>query len=319
MKPLFITEEEVRELVSLSETIEILERAFRMQTSGEAVNLTRQRLATGKVFLHILGGALPDYFGYKAYTVGAEGARFLFHLFDSITGTLVALMQADVLGQIRTGAATGLGTRFLANEDARVATLFGAGWQAESQLEAMAEVRALERVWIVNRTPARAEAFIEKMKSRVDVELRRAASPEEAVSESQIVTTITGSREPVLFGSWVRPGTHVNAAGGNMLLRKEVDGELVSRADLIVVDSIEQARIECGELLGVVTTGRRHWDEIAELRDVVAGRVARKSSGEITFFKSQGIGLEDVALGSVVYHRAKEKGIGRELDLGEAL
>jgi ornithine cyclodeaminase/alanine dehydrogenase len=315
MKPLFITDDEVRDLVSVSETVDILGTAFAQQASGQAVNLTRRRLATGKVFLHILGGAVGAYFGYKAYTVGAGGARFLVHLFDSGTGQLVSLMQADVLGQIRTGAATGLGTRCLSRKDARVATLFGAGWQAQSQLEAMAAVRSLERVWIVNRTPEKAERFIESMSPRVDAELRRATSPEEAVGASQIVTTITGSREPVLYGSWIRPGTHVNAAGGNMLLRKEVDGEVVSRAGLIVVDSIEQARIECGEFLGVLTTGRRHWDEIVELKDVVAGRIERQSDEEITFFKSQGVGLEDVALGAVVYERARERGMGRDLDL----
>jgi ornithine cyclodeaminase/alanine dehydrogenase-like protein (mu-crystallin family) len=315
MNPLFVTEDDVRALVSVPETVDILERAFRAQTTGEARNLTRTRLATGKVFLHILGGAVGPYFGYKAYTVGPGGARFLFHLFDSGTGDLLALMQADVLGQIRTGAATGLGTRFLARQDASVATLFGAGWQAESQLEAMAAVRNLERVWIVNRTPDKAARFIEKMGPRVNAQLIRATSPEDAVSGSQIVTTITGSREPVLFGSWIRPGTHINAAGGNMLLRKEVDGTAVSRSDLIVVDSIEQARIECGEFLGVMSTGRRSWDEIVELDDVVTGRAGRRSEGEITFFKSQGVGLEDVALGALVYERAVERNIGRRLDL----
>lgn len=315
MKPLFITEDDVRDLVSVAETVDILASAFQRQVSGEAVNLTRRRLATGKVFLHILGGSVGDYFGYKAYTVGGGQARFLFHLFDGKTGELVSLMQADVLGQIRTGAATGLATRLLAREDARVATLFGAGWQAQSQLEAMNAVRKLERVWIVNRSPEKAARFIEKMQKRVDAELVRSDSPEEAVSDSQIVTTITGSREPVLFGAWMAPGSHVNAAGGNMLLRKEVDGEVVTRADLIVVDSIEQARIECGEFLGVVTTGRRHWDEIAELKDVVARRIVRTSDDEITFFKSQGVGLEDVAIGAVVYERALEAGRGRPLEL----
>ena len=315
MKPLFIREEEVGQLVSVSETIDILEKAFVGQTSGKAVNLTRRRLATGKAFLHILGGAVGDYFGYKAYTVGAGSARFLFHLFDSKTGELVSLMQADTLGQVRTGAASGLATRYLAPADATVATLFGAGWQAESQLEAICAVRALERVWLVNRDPEKARRFIEKMTPRVGADVRPAKSAEDAVSGSHVVTTITNSREPVLFGSWIRPGTHVNAAGGNMLLRKEVDGEVVSRARLLVVDSIEQARIECGEFLGVLTTGRRYWDEIVELKDVASGRIGRDADGDITFFKSQGVGIEDVALGAIVYERARERGLGRELDL----
>lgn len=316
MKPLFIREKDVSALASVAETVDVLENAFIQQISGSAVNLVRRRLATGKVFLHILGGSIGEYFGYKAYTVGSSGAEFLFYLFDATTGQMVSFMQADTLGQIRTGAATGLATRCLARPDARVATLFGAGWQAQSQLEAIAAVRRLDRVWVVNRTPEKAERFIEKMRARVDVEIRRAESPEEAVAGSHIVTTITGSREPVLMGSWIRPGTHINAAGGNMVLRREVDGSVISGAQLLVVDSIEQARIESGEFLGVMTTGRRSWDEMVELKDVVAGRVTRQSHEDITFFKSQGIGLEDVALGALVYERAKKQGLGEEIDLG---
>jgi ornithine cyclodeaminase/alanine dehydrogenase-like protein (mu-crystallin family) len=315
MRPLYIGEAEVQSLVSVGETIDVLERAFAAQATGDAVNLTRRRLATGKVVLHMLGGSVGRWFGYKAYTVGGGAARFLFHLFDGATGELVSIMAADALGQIRTGAATGLATRLLAREDARVATLFGAGWQAQSQLEAMVAARDLERVWIVNRTPDKAARFIEKMSSRVDAELRRAENAERAVGESQIVTTMTGSREPVLFGAWLQAGTHVNAAGGNMLLRKEVDGSVVSGAGLVVVDSIEQARVECGEFLGVTATGRTHWDQIVELRDVVAGRVTRTSPDQITFFKSQGVGLEDVAIGGLIYERAREQGLGRPLEM----
>ena len=194
-------------------------------------------------------------------------------------------------------------------------TLFGAGWQARSQLEAVAAVRDLDRVFVVNRTPDKAERFISKMAPRVGAELVRASSPEEAVRNSDIVTTITGSREPVLFGEWLRPGTHINAAGGNMLLRKEVDGGVITASHLLVVDSIEQAHLESGEFLGVMTTGRRYWDELVELKDVVSGRVKRTSGDDITFFKSQGVGLEDVALGVLLYERARERGVGSELDL----
>jgi alanine dehydrogenase len=316
MSPLFLSEDDIRPLTSTREAIGVLENAFRQQTTGEATILPRRRLATERVFLHMLGGAVPGFFGYKAYTTGAGKPQFLFYLFETGTGRLVSIMQADVLGQMRTGAATGLATRLLARSDARVATIFGAGWQAQSQLEAMDEIRDLERVWIVNRTPERAARFIEEMSQRVKPELKAADSPEAAVRGSDIVTTITGSREPVLFGTWLKAGCHVNAAGGNMMLRREVDPATILAAERVVVDSIEQARLECGEFVGVFGTGRRHWDEIMELKDVVRDGRGRQSSDGITFFKSQGVGLEDVALGVLVYRRAREKGVGRELDLG---
>lgn len=315
MSTLFLTEDDVAGLVSVPETIDILSTAFAEQTTGGATTLPRRRLATDRIFLHMLAGAVPGYFGYKTYATGRKKPQFYFHLFDSTTSDLIAIMQADALGQIRTGAATGLATRLLSREDSDVATLFGAGWQARSQLLAMDAVRKLKKVWIVNRTPEKAAKFIETMAPQVEAELEAARSPEDAVRGSRIVTTITGSREPVLFGKWLEPGTHVNGAGGNMILRREVDSETIFKSDRIVVDSIEQAKIEGGELISTIGHGRRHWDEVVELKDVVQGYGGRQTDEDITFFKSQGVGMEDVALGAVVYERARKQGLGRELDI----
>jgi alanine dehydrogenase len=316
MQPLFLADKDVEGLTSVGEAIGVIETAFRQQATGEAANLPRHRLATERTFLHLLAGAVPGYFGYKVYTTGAgKRPRFLFYLYDARTAALVAVMDADRLGQIRTGAATGLATRLLAREDSEVATLIGAGWQAQSQLLAMDTVRKLRRVYIVNRTPEKAEKFMELMAPQVKAELEQASSREAAVGESHIVTTITASREPVLLGKWLKSGTHVNAAGANMLMRREVDADVIFKADRIVVDSIEQAHIECGELLPVLGHGRRHWDEVQELKDVVRAGPRRRNSEEITLFKSQGIGLEDVALAALVYERARDQGVGRVLNL----
>jgi len=226
------------------------------------------------------------------------------------------MIEADTLGQKRTGAATGLATRLLAKPDATDLTLFGAGWQAESQLLAIAAVRQLKRVWIVNRNPERRQAFIEKMQPQVKAQLLGASAPEQAVAQSQIVTTMTSSREPVLKGEWLQPGVHVNAAGGNLLLRREIDDETVMRANRLVVDSVEQSKIESGEFLGVIESGRRHWEDFVELRDLVAGlKPGRTSPSDITLFKSGGLALEDVAIGKLVYERALERGVGRRLDM----
>ena len=316
MRTLYLKEHEVEQLVTVPEVIDALDRAFRDQAAGRAWTNPRNRLRLPAITLHMMAGAIPGYFGYKAYTVSAGKTQFFFFLYSAETAELLAMIEADALGQKRTGAATGLATRILSNPGATDATLFGAGWQAEAQLQATDAIRELKRVWIVNRRPERRQAFIEKMQPRVRAELVPAGAAEEAVRRSQIVTTITSSREPVLKGEWLQPGAHVNAAGGNMLLRREIDDEAVMRSHRIVVDSIEQSKIESGEFTGVIETGRRHWEDFAELRDVVTGlKPGRGNPSEITLFKSNGIALEDVAIGKLVYERALERGIGRKLDV----
>jgi alanine dehydrogenase len=152
------------------------------------------------------------------------------------------------------------------------------------------------------------------MRGRVRAELVASGSAEEAVRSSQIVTTITSSREPVLRGEWLQKGAHVNAAGGNMLIRREIDDEVVLRAERLVVDSVDQCKIESGEFISAIETGKRHWEEFVELRDVVAGfKPGRQTPSDITLFKSGGIALEDVAIGKIVYERAVERGIGKIL------
>jgi alanine dehydrogenase len=316
MNTLYIKEDEVERLVSVPDIIQALDATFRDQAVGRAWTNPRHRLRLPGITLHMMAGAIPGYFGYKAYTVAAGKTQFFFYLYSSQTAEFLAMIEADALGQMRTGAASGLATRLLAVPDAADMTLFGAGWQAESQLLAIDAVRHLKRVWIVNRKPERRQAFVEKMQPRVKAELLAAGPPDQAVAQSQIVTTITSSREPVLKGEWLGPGTHVNAAGGNLLLRREIDDEAVMRANRLVVDSIEQSRIEAGELLGVIESGRRHWEDFIELRDLAAGlKPGRTKPTDITLFKSGGLAIEDVATGKLVYERAIERGVGRKLNI----
>ena len=316
MKTLYLKESDVDQLVSVPEVIDALDAAFRDQAAGNAWTNPRNRLRLPGATLHMMAGAIPGYFGYKAYTVTAGKTQFFFYLYSAQTTEMLAMIEADTLGQKRTGAATGLATRILAKSDAADATLFGAGWQAETQLLAMDSARPLKRVWIANRKPERRQAFIQKMQPLVKAQLLAAENAEDAVRNSQIITTITSSREPVLKGEWLQPGVHVNAAGGNLLLRREVDDETVMKSDRLVVDSIEQSKIEAGELLGVIESGRRHWEDFVELRDVVAGfKPGRSGPSNITFFKSCGIAMEDVAVGKLVYERALERQVGRRLEL----
>jgi alanine dehydrogenase len=316
MKTLYLKENDVEELVNVPDVIDALDSAFREQADGRAWNNPRNRLRMPGATLHIMAGAIPGYFGYKAYTVGTGKVKFFFFLYSAQTTDLLAMIEADALGQKRTGAATGLATRVLSRLDSSVGTIFGAGWQAQTQLLAMDAVRDLKRVFIVSKRPERRDEFIRKMQPQVKAQLTPAGSPEEAVRSSQVVTTITSSREPVFKGEWLQSGTHINAAGGNMLLRREIDEDVVIRANRLIVDSIEQTKLESGEFLSVIETGRRHWEDFVELRHVVAGlKPGRMNPADITLFKSGGIALEDVAVGKLVYERALERGVGRQLDL----
>src|SRR5438132_885493 len=230
MDTLYLKEQDITGLVTVRETIDVLDQVFRDQATGAAINNPRNRLKMPGATLHFMPGAIPGYFGYKTYTSAAGRVQFFFFLFSEKTD-LLAMMEANTLGQIRTGAASGLATRIMAVPEASEAVLFGAGWQAQTQLLAIDAARNLKRVWIVNRDARRREEFMQSMQPQVKAKLEAAASPEASVGGSQIVTTITNTREPVLFGKWLQPGTHINAAGGNLLLRREIDDDAVMRAN----------------------------------------------------------------------------------------
>lgn len=316
---LFLTESEVASLVSVPELVDALEPAFRDKAAGLAANVPRGRAALpGGTVLHVMSAAWGPggVTGLKAYTTSREGRRFVVLLYDE-RGRLVALLQADTLGQRRTGAATGLATRYLAREDARTVAVIGAGWQARTQLEAVCAVRPIQRAWVFSRTAERRERFAQEMSQHLGLPVLPVASAEEAVRAADVVCTITTARDPVVLGRWLPPGVHVNAAGSNWAHRRELDAEAVARAHRVVVDDLPQARVECGDLIQAAAEGVFEWERAAELGDVVAGKVqGRASPQELTLFCSQGIALEDVVAARLVYERARARGVGRQLDLG---
>ena len=254
-------------------------------------------------------------FGYKAYSTFPSGAsKFLMMLYDAESGALISVMEASALGQIRTGAASGLATRYMARPDASTVGIIGTGYQARTQLEAVCAVRSIKQVRAYSRTPEKREAFASRMSHRLNTEVVPSDSAEECIRGADIAITITPSREPVLKGEWLEGGEHVNAAGGNHWMRREIDGEVVECADLIVVDDMEQAKIECGDLIWPAERGAFRWSMSHELKEVVAGRInGRPDNGCITLFESQGIAIEDVAAAQHVYRKARERGIGQEL------
>ncbi|MBI4329048.1 MAG: ornithine cyclodeaminase family protein [Chloroflexi bacterium] len=315
---LVLTEEHVHRLAPMSDAIAALEESLRRQGEGAAVNLPRRRLLLSQGALQLLPAGDPGrgVLGMKVYSGSPRGGRVHVYLYSSETGDLLAIIQAQRLGQIRTGAASGVATRFLARQESSVLGIIGTGYQAQTQVEAVCAVRPVKRVLVYGRNPERRQAFAAQARERLGVTAVAVGTGEEAVAEADVVVTMTNAATPVLKGEWLRPGMHVNAAGSNSLLRRELDLAAVERADRIVVDDREQAALESGDLLEPAQRGIVQWSHLAELGDVVAGTAAgRRSPQEITLFESHGVGLWDVALAGLVYRRAKEEKVGQEVSL----
>ncbi len=317
--PMFLTEQEVTELLTMEDTLAAVESAFKLQATGDATNEPRRRVRAQGSVLMIMSGALSNFdefkglLGLKSYTVARGKARFYVSLFDAMTGELLAFIEADKLGQMRTGAASGVATKYLAREDAKSVGIFGTGWQAQSQLAAVCAVRRIEEVKVFSRKPENRERFCEQMDAELKLANIHPVESTEAAADADILITITSSREPVVEGKWLKPGTHINAAGGNSVLRREVDDEAVKRASFLAVDSLEQAKMESGEFVTAVEKGLLTWERVKELRHVVNGQMpGRENNEQITLFKSLGIAIEDVATAAVVYRKAKEQQAGKE-------
>ncbi len=292
---LYITEDEVRRLLPMRDAVRLMRGTFEALAAGTAVNQPRRRLMvpTGSV-LHQMAGATGKYFGTKYYAVNLKhGFHFFFHLFDSQTAEPLALMEANYLGQIRTGAASGYATDLLARPDASVLAVIGSGFQARSQLDAIRCVRPIREIRVWSRNAANRDAFARETGAIA------CSSAEQAVRGCDILVTATFSKDPVVESEWVSPGTHINAMGSNQAQRRELPADVLARAAVIAVDSIEQARIEAGDLL--LAWNEQDWDSP---RLVELPRAARTSPDQITIFKSLGLGVEDVAAGGYVYERA---------------
>ncbi len=317
---LFLREDEIARLIRMEDLIDALEDAFREQGRHQVVNRPRHRVTAGSTVLNVMSAGIPslEVMGLKAYSSARAGARFLAMLYSTGTGELLAVMEADRLGQLRTGAASALATKYLARSNAGVVGIIGTGWQARSQLIAVSKVRPVALVHVYSRDAARRNAFAEEMIRELGAEVATAERAEDAVTEADIIITATTARTPVLLGAWLRPGMHINAIGSNWANKQEIDTEVVRRSARIVVDDLEQAKVEAGDLLEAIDQGILDWGRVVELGQVVVGAVpGRTSEAEITLFESQGIALEDVATMKLAYDRARAAGIGETFRPGE--
>ncbi|HEV2425896.1 MAG TPA: ornithine cyclodeaminase family protein [Terriglobia bacterium] len=319
---LFLTENDVQDLFPMSRAIDCVTASLKAQHDGSALNRSRERVFLPDTSLHYMaaGYAHEKLLGMKIYTVSRDALRFLVLLYDGESGALLALLEGDHLGRIRTGAASGVATAYMARPDAARAGVIGTGRQARTQLEAVAAVRPIRGARVFGRDRERREAFAKEMTAKFGFEVIAVESAEGAVREAEVVITATTSRDPVLKGDWIEPGAHLNAIGANMLNRRELDDTSLARAALIAVDTVEQAKEEAGDLVQGLGAIRGGWSSVIELHEIVAGtRPGRNSASDITIFKSSGIALWDVISAGSIYQQALAADKGRRIPLWDDL
>ena len=310
---LYLSEDDVKQVLTMDMALDGVESAHRDLALGRASDTPRARSRLPQTALHILQGALPDQgvLGYKAYTSNRSGNRFLVHLFDAASGQLRAVVAADYLGMMRTGATSGVAARWLARPDSTIAGVFGAGWQAEGHIRAICATLPLARVKVFSRKADKLQDFCRRLSEQTGIAVVPALSAEDTVRGSDVVGTVTTAAQPLFEADWLESGAHINAAGSNALIRQELSEATVRRCAVIAVDSVPTALAECGDLLPLLEKGRLHERQLLELGDVIAGRRAgRESAGQITLFESQGMAIQDLAVAWRVVQAAEARGLG---------
>jgi alanine dehydrogenase len=303
--PIYLNEQDAAQFVDMPSAIAAVRAAFVAQARGEAVNIPRTRLEFGERRLNLMagGGRAPDRYALKSY--GSAAYHIL--LYSAELG-LLAIMEANLLGQIRTGAASAVATQVMARPQAGRIGLIGAGRQARTQILALRCVGRASEVAVFARDRARQTAFCERLQSELALPVRAAGSAQEAVRDADIVVTATNSSNPVVMNEWLLPGTHVNAMGANAASRRELDAQIVLRAAALVTDDIAQAKTEAAEFIDLARTGALDWNDLIPLHRIVGAPGFRRDHEAITLFKSLGVGLEDLAIASLLYDRAVASG-----------
>ncbi len=319
--PLLISEKDVRELLTMHDAIAAVEEVMRRQANGQAIVHPRHRLELpDKGFLHYMAGAdvTAGIVGMKLYTSVHGALRFLVPLYRSATGELLALVEAEHLSMIRTGAASGAATRHMSRENSQTLGVIGSGLQAQGQVEAIAAVRNLTAVRVFSRNADRRAQFANEMEDKLEIPVTPVDSAEAAVHNADIIVTATTAHKAVVEGAWIAPGTHINAIGANFPQKRELDDAAIARASRIAVDFIEQAKMEAGDLIQAFANEPARWNSVVELSQIIAGKIpGRENETEVTLFKSSGIAIWDVAVGMKVYELAVAKGRGMQIPLWE--
>lgn len=318
MAAIYINENLASSLINMDDALVLTEESFKTFAEGTSFNMNRQRMRVRKGALHMLPAAIPykNVIGFKAYTSFRSGVIFKTHLYDGETGAPLAIVDSNEIGRLRTGAASGIASKYFAKKNAETVFIFGAGFQAEAQLDAVcACIKSIKKIFVSTRTKESAIEFSKDMSKKLGIDVRPSENMAEDLAKSHIIITITTSAKPLFdHAALSANGVHINAAGSNALIRAEIPEKTVEAAKYLIVDCKDVAAVECGDMLPSLEKGRIHWNEIIELGDVVAGfRKGRQSEDGISLFESQGMGLLDVACAEFIYRKALEKKSGEPL------
>jgi ornithine cyclodeaminase/alanine dehydrogenase len=324
---LILSLDDVKSVLTMRDCMAAVEEAFRQLSLGNVVQPTRPTI---RVPAHrALINAMPAYIGgvealglkwVGGYLgnpdIGLPVIQALIILNDGTNMTALSVMNGTYITAVRTGAASGVATRILARPDASTAGIIGAGVQAKTQLEAVAAVRPIREARVFDVIPEAADSYAAEMSEKLGIRVTRADTAEAAVRDMDVVCAASTSKTPVVLGAWLKPGAHINGVGSHSVDARELDTEAIVRSK-VVVDTTDAALAEAGDLITPIQEGAITADHIhAELGDIITGtKPGRTSDQEITLFKSQGIAIQDVATAQLVYQKAKERGIGTEVNL----
>jgi alanine dehydrogenase len=303
--PIYLNEKDVAEFLDMPTAIQVLRDAFAARARGEGNVVPRTRWEFGERRLNVMGGGLAT---QRRFAVKCYGSSAFHVLLYSEQEGLLAIIEANVLGQIRTGAASAVASEKMARPGASKVALIGTGRQARTQALALSSAGLLKEIAVYGRKRDKLEAFCAKLGPELNAPAHPARSAEEAVADADIVTTATNSATPVVMASWLKAGAHVNGIGANAANRREIDPEIVLKAALVVTDDILQAKVEAAEFIDLAKAGRLDWFDIVPLHEIVEGPAVARAPDALTLFKSLGVGLEDVAVASVIYDRAVASG-----------
>lgn len=317
MSAIYIDEHTASKLLTMDDALSLVEESFSSFAKGKAYNMTRQRMRIRKGALHMLPGAVPykNVIGFKAYTSFRAGLIFKVHLYDAENGSPLVIIDANEIGRLRTGAATGIATKYMAKKESSTVFIFGGGFQAEAQLEAVFKTTKINKVYVATRKIENAINFAEKMSHCLGIEVIPTQNIAEDLPKADIIITITTAVKPLFEHTMLNPnGVHINGAGSNALIRAEVPEKTIEVAEVLAVDSKDVAAIECGDILPSLEKGRLHWNEIVELGEITAGfRPGRLTDNGITIFQSQGMGLQDIMCAEFIYRKAVAENLGKSL------
>lgn len=304
---LWLSESDVVSIMDIGDAIHAVEAGLLAEARGDAENMQKTHVAWQGGTLHAIGAKFPEFAGTKTWTHTEGGATPLLVLYDPATGSLKAVIEAFALGQMRTGAVSGVATRWLALESADEMAIIGTGRQALPQVAAVAAVRPLKRVRVYSPNEQHRQFFATRVREELGIDAEASTSVADAVRELPIITTVTRAREPFLTASMISAGAHINAVGAIVPSGAEIAPDLIGRCTRIVVDSLPQAQKLSRELMDDA-----RWDQVRSLCAIVAERPSRQRE-ELTLFKSLGMGISDLALATETYRKALELGIGRTL------